>query len=109
MLPSPAAAATRLAESARASPTAKTPGRLVSNRYGLLEAARQLSSSSAAGGRFVRETAERTRVELEHRHIDRHGDGWEQMRDAVGSPEGWSVGLGRFAARFGTSALVEGS
>ena len=44
-------------------------------------------------------SAERTRVELEHRHIDRHGEGWEQMRDAVGSPEGWDVGLARFASR----------
>jgi uncharacterized protein YndB with AHSA1/START domain len=49
--------------------------------------------------RFVAETPERTRVELEHRRLDRHGDGWEQMRDAVGSPEGWGVGLRAFAAR----------
>jgi uncharacterized protein YndB with AHSA1/START domain len=41
---------------------------------------------------------ERTLVELEHRHIDRHGDGWEQMRDAVGSPNGWSL------RRFGEAA-----
>lgn len=47
--------------------------------------------------RFVAEGSGRTRVELEHRHLDRHGDGWEQMRDAVGSPDGWAVGLGRFA------------
>jgi len=32
-----------------------------------------------------------TLVELEHRHIDRHGEGWERMRDAVGSPGGWSL------------------
>ncbi len=31
----------------------------------------------------------RTRVVLTHRHLDRHGDGWEQMRDAVGA--GWSL------------------
>ena len=41
--------------------------------------------------RFIRETADRTRVELEHKHLDRHGDGWEAMRDAVGSPNGWSL------------------
>jgi len=35
----------------------------------------------------------RTRVVLTHCHLDRHGDGWEAMRDAVGS--GWS--LARFA------------
>jgi uncharacterized protein YndB with AHSA1/START domain len=48
--------------------------------------------------RFVPETADRTRVELEHRKLDRHGEGWEQMRDAVGSPDGWGLGLRRFAA-----------
>jgi len=47
--------------------------------------------------RFIAESPDRTRVELEHRKLDRHGDGWESMRDAVGSPEGWTVGLMRFA------------
>jgi uncharacterized protein YndB with AHSA1/START domain len=47
--------------------------------------------------RFVAEAADRTRVELEHRKLERHGEGWEQMRDAVGSPGGWSRGLGQFA------------
>ena len=49
--------------------------------------------------RFVPEGDRHTRVTVEHRHLDRHGDGWEQMRDAVGSPEGWMVGLRRFAER----------
>lgn len=48
--------------------------------------------------RFVPEGDERTRVELEHRHLERHGDGWEAMRDAVGAPDGWGDGLRRFAA-----------
>ncbi len=55
--------------------------------------------SSEVEVRFASETPDRTRVTLEHRHIERHGDGWEQMQQAVGSPEGWQVGLGRFAAR----------
>ncbi len=41
--------------------------------------------------RFDAEGPERTQVELEHRHLDRHGDSWEQMRDAVGSPNGWNL------------------
>jgi uncharacterized protein YndB with AHSA1/START domain len=39
----------------------------------------------------------RTLVELEHRNLDRHGEGWEGMRDAVGSPGGWSAGMQAFA------------
>jgi uncharacterized protein YndB with AHSA1/START domain len=46
---------------------------------------------------FFAEGENQTRVELVHRHIERHGDGWERMRDAVGSPNGWSGGLRRFA------------
>jgi uncharacterized protein YndB with AHSA1/START domain len=48
--------------------------------------------------RFSAEGPERTRVELEHRNLDRHGAGWERMRDAVGSPGGWGAGLQRFAS-----------
>jgi len=48
--------------------------------------------------RFLADGPSRTRVELEHRHLDRHGEGWESMRDAVGSPNGWGSGLKRFAA-----------
>ena len=47
--------------------------------------------------RFIAEGPDRTRVELEHRHLDRHGEGWEGMRDSVGSEGGWGSGLRRFA------------
>lgn len=47
--------------------------------------------------RFTAAGPDETRVELEHRNIERHGDGWERMRDAVGSPRGWRIGLERFA------------
>ena len=38
---------------------------------------------------FTELTPERTQVVLTHRHLDRHGEGWEGMRDAVGS--GWTL------------------
>jgi len=47
---------------------------------------------------FTPEGAERTRVDLEHRKLERHGKGWESMRDSVGSPNGWQGGLRAFAA-----------
>jgi uncharacterized protein YndB with AHSA1/START domain len=49
--------------------------------------------------RFIEEAPSRTRVELEHRHLDRHGEGWERMQAAVGSAEGWTYGLNAFARR----------
>lgn len=53
--------------------------------------------------RFIPDGPDRTRVELEHRNLERHGDGWEKMRDAVGSPGGWRRGLEAFAERAGAS------
>jgi uncharacterized protein YndB with AHSA1/START domain len=46
--------------------------------------------------RFIAETAERTRVELEHRNLDRHGDGWEGIREGVHGDQGWPLYLRRF-------------
>jgi uncharacterized protein YndB with AHSA1/START domain len=47
--------------------------------------------------RFIAETPERTRVELEHRNLDRHGEGWEGVREGVHGDQGWPLYLGRFA------------
>jgi uncharacterized protein YndB with AHSA1/START domain len=47
--------------------------------------------------RFIAETPERTRVELEHRNLDRHGEGWEGVREGVAGDQGWPLYLGRFA------------
>ncbi len=50
---------------------------------------------------FVAETPQRTRVRLEHRHLDRHGPGWQSVRDGVAHDEGWPLYLTRYAALFG--------
>lgn len=41
--------------------------------------------------RFTAEGPDRTLVELEHRNLERHGDGWESMRSAVDAPNGWNL------------------
>ena len=46
--------------------------------------------------RFVAETPERTRIELEHRKLDRHGENWEGLREGVASPDGWPLYLQRY-------------
>jgi uncharacterized protein YndB with AHSA1/START domain len=50
--------------------------------------------------RFLAETPSRTRVELEHRSLDRHGDGWEGVRDGVDGDQGWPLYLKRYNELF---------
>ena len=60
------------------------------------------SRASEIEVRFVPEAPDRTRVELEHRNLERHGEGWEGLRDAVGSEGGWGSCLQSFAERMAT-------
>ena len=47
---------------------------------------------------FAAEGPHRTRVELEHRNLDRHGPGWESVSSGVGHDQGWPLYLDRYAA-----------
>ena len=50
--------------------------------------------------RFYPEARGRTRLELEHRHIDRHGPEWHAVADGVDGDQGWPLYLARYAALF---------
>lgn len=46
---------------------------------------------------------EQTRVRLEHRHLDRHGEGWEALT-FLGTGDGWPLWLERYREMTVTSA-----
>lgn len=49
---------------------------------------------------FTAEGQGRTRVQLEHRNLDRHGPGWEGVRDGVDGDQGWPLYLRGYAGLF---------
>jgi len=59
-----------------------------------------LTKTSEVEVRFIAEADDRTRVELEHRHIERHGDGWQSVAAGVDGDAGWPLYLGRFVGLF---------
>jgi uncharacterized protein YndB with AHSA1/START domain len=62
-----------------------------------------LSRSSEVEVRFVPMRGETTRVEVEHRFFERHGDGAAGVRGAVDAPNGWTFVMARFADRINAS------
>jgi uncharacterized protein YndB with AHSA1/START domain len=54
--------------------------------------------SSEVEVRFLADGPDRTRVELEHRNLERHGDGWPGLRGALESEGGWTLYLQRLTA-----------
>ena len=53
--------------------------------------------SSEVEVRFIAETQATTRVELEHRNLDRHGAGWDGMRAGLEAGDGWPLYLNRYS------------
>lgn len=45
---------------------------------------------------FTPADGQRTRVDLCHRHLERHGEGWDGLRTGIASPDGWPGDLVRF-------------
>jgi uncharacterized protein YndB with AHSA1/START domain len=58
----------------------------------------ELARSSEVEVRFTPEGDGMTRVDLEHRHLERHGPGADRMRAGVDAPGGWGSLLELFVA-----------
>ena len=50
-----------------------------------------MARASEVALEFFAEGPEATRVEFEHRHIKRHGEGWEKLRAGVDAAGGWTA------------------
>jgi uncharacterized protein YndB with AHSA1/START domain len=59
----------------------------------------ELSKSSEVEVTFTPLADGTTRVDLEHRHFERHGEGGDSMRTMVDGGMGWQALLGLFAAK----------
>jgi uncharacterized protein YndB with AHSA1/START domain len=70
----------------------------ISPRWEVVADAEQTSEVEVS---FTAESDASTRVVLEHRHLDRHGPGWESLRDGVDGEGGWPLYLARYADLLG--------
>jgi uncharacterized protein YndB with AHSA1/START domain len=57
-----------------------------------------MARSSEVSFEFIVEAS--TRLEFEHRHLERHGEGWENLRKGVDAPGGWTGVLKEFERAF---------
>jgi uncharacterized protein YndB with AHSA1/START domain len=56
------------------------------------------AKASRVDVRFFAEADAKTRVELVHSELDRHGDDWPQLHAGISAEGGWNSLLGLFAA-----------
>ena len=89
----------RMPLGARARIRAAEPGRVQLGHQSALADRDRSGQDQRSRGAFIAETPERTRVELEHRNLDRHGDGWEGVREGVHGDQGWPLYLDKFAGQ----------
>jgi uncharacterized protein YndB with AHSA1/START domain len=54
------------------------------------------SRTSEVEVQFIAEAEDRTRVELEHRNLERHGTSWRAVADGVDGDAGWPLYLSRY-------------
>ncbi len=60
--------------------------------------ASDLTRTSEVEVTFTPDGPERTTVVLVHRHLERHGEGWQGMREGVDVDDGWPLYLARYRA-----------
>lgn len=62
------------------------------------QVATDLTRTSEVEVTFTADGPGRTTVVLVHRHLERHGEGWQGMREGVDIDDGWPLYLARYRA-----------
>lgn len=65
-----------------------------------------LEKTSEVEVRFVAEGERSTRVQLEHRNLDRHGEDWQMLREGIAGDGGWPLYLHGYADLLAQAGLT---